>query len=86
MANFFTDVIQKDQRFHSQNRVADPALLEPVTRAAIQRVIADAATQGIKLMIFETYRSQERQQVLFEQGATQLRTVGVHHHGLPAIW
>jgi hypothetical protein len=37
-------------------------------------------------MIFETYRSQERQQVLFEQGATQLRTVGVHHHGLPAIW
>jgi D-alanyl-D-alanine carboxypeptidase len=82
MGNFFTDVIEKDARFHSVNRIADPALLEPVTRAAVQAVIADASTRGIKLMIFETFRSQERQQVLFEQGATQLRTVGVHNYGL----
>jgi hypothetical protein len=82
MASFFTDVIKKDRRFHSTSRVADPMLLEPATRAAIQAVIADAATRGIKLMIYETYRSQERQQALFEQGATQLRTVGVHHYGL----
>jgi hypothetical protein len=45
-------------------------------------VISDAAARGIKLMIFETFRSQERQQALSEQGATQLRTVGVHNYGL----
>lgn len=82
MANFFTDVIMKDHRFHSTNRVADPNLLEPVTRAAVRAIIADAAAHGISLMIFETYRSQERQALLFEQKATQLRTVGVHHYGL----
>src|SRR5215831_13454236 len=82
MGNFFTDVIKKDPRFHSTNRISDIALLEPVTRAAVQAVIADAAARGIKLMIFETFRSQERQMTLFEQGATQLRTVGVHNYGL----
>ena len=33
-------------------------------------------------MVFETYRSQPRQASLFAQGATQLKTVGVHHYGL----
>jgi hypothetical protein len=33
-------------------------------------------------MIYETYRSQNRQQELFNQGATKLRAVGVHHYGL----
>jgi hypothetical protein len=33
-------------------------------------------------MIFETYRSQQRQTELFNQGASKLRTVGVHHFGL----
>jgi hypothetical protein len=82
MANFYQDVIMKDPRFHSKNPVADPNLLEPVTRAAVEAIIDDAAAHGISLMIFETYRSQERQALLFEQKATQLRTVGVHHYGL----
>jgi D-alanyl-D-alanine carboxypeptidase len=33
-------------------------------------------------MIFETYRSEDRQLALFNQGATKLKTVGVHHYGL----
>ena len=37
---------------------------------------------SIKLVAFETYRSQARQTKLFAQGATQLKTVGVHHYGL----
>ena len=82
MPGFYEDVIKKDSRFHSVKRVADPSLLEPQTRAAVQAVIDDAAAHGIALMIFETYRSQERQQALFNQGASQLRTVGVHHYGL----
>jgi hypothetical protein len=82
MSNFYTAVIMNDPRLHTTDIVADIALLEPVTRAAIQAVIADAAAAGIALMVFETYRSQERQSALFQQGATQLRTVGVHHYGL----
>lgn len=82
MGNFYPDVIQKDARFHSTKRVSDPALLEPATRAAVQAVIDDAAAHGIKLMVYETYRSQERQVELFNQHASQLRNVGVHHYGL----
>jgi len=37
---------------------------------------------GIEVMIYETYRSQDRQQELFNNGASKLRTVGVHHYGL----
>jgi hypothetical protein len=35
-------------------------------------------------MAFETYRSRERQQLLFQQKVTKLQNVGVHHYGLAA--
>jgi D-alanyl-D-alanine carboxypeptidase-like protein len=82
MGTFYTDVIEQDPRFTSVARVSDPELLEPITRQLVEGIIADAQQQGIELMIFETYRSQERQEQLFLQGATQLRQVGVHHFGL----
>ncbi len=82
MGSFFQDVIMKDPRFTSTDRISDVQLLEPVTRAAVQGMIDDAAAQGIALMVFETYRSQERQALLFSQGKSQLKTVGVHHFGL----
>jgi hypothetical protein len=82
--SFFTDVIQNDPRYVSSLPCKDMALLEPVTRAAVQAIIADAAAQGITLIVTETFRSEARQQALFQQGATQLRTVGVHHYGLAA--
>jgi hypothetical protein len=82
MSNFFTDVIHADQRLHSTAPVSDIMLLEPKTRELVQAIIADADAHGLKLMVYETYRSQERQQHLFDQGATKLRTVGVHYYGL----
>jgi D-alanyl-D-alanine carboxypeptidase len=82
MGNFFTDVISNDPRFSSAKRVADPMLLEPVTRKLVQQIVDAARNMGIAVMIFETYRSQERQQELFNNGATKLRTVGVHQFGL----
>ncbi len=82
MANFYTDVIKKDKRFKSADRISDPALLEPTTRRLVQDIIADAKAHGIKLMIFETYRSPQRQAALYDQGATKLKKVGVHHYGL----
>jgi LAS superfamily LD-carboxypeptidase LdcB len=76
MSNFYTDVISPDQRFDSVARVADLSLLEPITRQLVQGIVLAAQQMGIEIMAFETYRSQARQQQLFNQGATKLRTVG----------
>jgi hypothetical protein len=82
MGNFFTDVLQPDSHFNSATRVADLNLLEPKTRQLVQQIIDSAADMGISAMVFETFRSQARQQDLFNNGATKLRTVGVHNYGL----
>lgn len=82
MSNFFTDVIQKDSRLHSTARCHDLQMLEPNMRRKVQAILADAHAHGVEYMVWETFRSQERQAQLFEQGATELRRVGVHHYGL----
>ena len=82
METFYTGVIAHDPRFASVARVADPSLLEPTTRQLVESIVSAAHQIGIEIMIYETYRSQNRQQELFNHGATKLRTVGVHHYGL----
>jgi hypothetical protein len=82
MGNFYTDVLSNDPNFASAARVSDPELLEPNTRVLVEKIVSTAQQMGIALMIYETYRSQQRQQELFNSGATKLRTVGVHHYGL----
>ena len=47
MGNFYTDVIKKDGRFKNPNRVADPNLLEPVTRNLVGTIIDAAKRRGI---------------------------------------
>ena len=85
MSNFYQDVISKDPRYHTTKPVNDKMLLEPVTREAVLAIIADAKSlHGIDIDTFETYRSKERQELLFKQKATKLKTVGVHHYGLAA--
>jgi len=82
MENFYNEVISHDARFDSAARVSDLVLLEPITRQLVQSIVAAAQQMGIALMVYETYRSQARQQELFDNGATKLRKVGVHHYGL----
>jgi hypothetical protein len=82
VGNFFTDVVSNDPRFNAVARIDDVALLEPMTRELVQRIVAGAKSLGIDVMIYETYRSEARQQELFRQHATQLQRVGVHHYGL----
>jgi D-alanyl-D-alanine carboxypeptidase len=82
MGNFFTDVISKDPRFTSTERIADIKLLEPATNSRVQAIISSAYTMGVPLMVFETFRSRERQQLLYQQGVTRLKEVGVHFYGL----
>lgn len=80
--SFRTEVIARDPRFMSTGRIDDLTLLEPVTRAAVEAVIAGAKAMGIVLIPFETYRSEARQEQLFAQKATEIRTAGVHNYGL----
>lgn len=82
--SFYEDVIKRDPRFGSKQRVADLQLLEPVTRARIAAILRAAASSGMTLMVWETYRSPSRQEQLFQEKKTKLRTVGVHHYGLAA--
>lgn len=82
MSNFFQDVIRADPRFKSVDRISALDLLEPTMRGKVQSILADAKAEGFDCMVFETYRSQARQQDLFEQGVTKLQKVGVHHYGL----
>lgn len=82
MINFYTDVVQKNSQFHTTNRVSDLSLLEPVTRAAVENIMLHSEQMGIKLLATETFRSSERQLMLYNQHATELKNVGVHHFGL----
>lgn len=82
MSNFYQDVIKKSPHFNSVGIVNDINLLEPITRAAALAIIAEAETLGHKMMIFETYRSEARQLLLFKQKATKLKQVGDHHYGI----
>jgi D-alanyl-D-alanine carboxypeptidase len=80
--SFYTDVIQKSPHFNSVDIVKDMDLLEPTFRQRVEALLAQAQAEGRPMMVFETYRSNERQLALFNQKLTQLKTVGVHHYGL----
>lgn len=80
--SFYSDVLQKDPRFHSASPIRDVSLLEPGTRAAVARLIVLAHEAGHELQVGETYRSQALQTLDFERHATQLRQVGCHGYGV----
>jgi hypothetical protein len=45
MGNFYADVISKDRRFQTSDRVDHLALLEPKIRALVQTVIAKSSVK-----------------------------------------
>lgn len=84
MGNFYTDFIQKWDEFHSTQICSQFALLAPLMKQKIQAILADAHAEGHNMMLYESYRSTERQEMLFQQGKTKLQHIGVHHYGLAA--
>jgi len=84
MTTFYEDILKKHKLFNSPKRVDSLDLLDPIFRAKVQSIVDDAASHNIKLLVFETYRSSARQQQLFEEGASKLKLVSVHHYGLAA--
>src|ERR1700693_3787108 len=84
MGNFFEDFIAGGH-LQTDARTSDTEMLEPVTRLAVASIIAAAKAElGMDLMVFETFRSQLRQEQLFAKGVTELKHVGVHGYGLAA--
>lgn len=84
MGTFYSDVIQKSAVFSASERCFDTAMLEPNTRRRVEAILDQAKAQGIECMVWETYRSAQRQEFLFAEGTTKLKRVGVHHFGLAA--
>ena len=80
--SFYSDVLKKDPRFGSLTPVKDMALLEPGFRAKVEALIADAAVSGVHFVVLETYRSQARQHLLWQQKVTELSKVGCHGYGV----
>ena len=80
--SFYTDVIKKDARFNTADKVDDVNLLESNMRRKVAAIISDAASAGHKLKVIETFRSQARQKQLYDNGASKLEHVGVHNFGL----
>ena len=85
--NFFTDTIRKDSRYLSTKCIDDINLLEPVFRAKVLKIVAEAKELGLKLMVFETYRSQQRQEQLFKKKKIEtLKRWGCIITAWPVIW
>lgn len=80
--SFYTNTIRSSALFSAGARCVDIMLLEPETFARVHTVVLEAAVMGHALMVYETYRSQQRQKLLFDRRATHLEKVGVHHYGL----
>lgn len=71
--------------FYTQTQRSDGLeLLYPPFLFALVSLFVRARGEGLPVTIYETYRSQERQLQLFNQGATTLKKNGMHHFGIAA--
>jgi hypothetical protein len=84
MSNFYLDLIKPSRHFETTECYSGLDLLFPPFRKSVEAILVDAEAAGHKMMVFETYRSQARQEQLFADGKSELKTVGVHHYGLAA--
>jgi len=53
------------------NRINDINELKPSMKEKVEKLLQLARENGLRVKVFETYRSQERQNYLYEQGRTR---------------
>ncbi|HHX13925.1 MAG TPA: M15 family metallopeptidase [Clostridiales bacterium] len=70
-AYFFDRGSYQDKYLDSETIVTDLDELSPKTKELAIRFLERCAEEGLPVKITETYRSQERQNKLYEQGRTQ---------------
>lgn len=84
IANFYLQNICTSALYNSHQVVNEYNLLFPHFENLILEMISEHYDlfQEAELSLFETYRSVNRQQALFAQHHTSIRSVGYHHFGL----
>ena len=80
--NWYEDGIKKHKRYKLTDLASDVDILHPQFAFSILRLFINAHKEGLRVCIFETYRSQERQLDLFNKGKTKLSKNGMHHFGV----
>jgi len=80
--NWYEEKIKNNKYFLSEEIISDVNMLYPRFRFLILRLFAEAKREGLNVRIYETYRSQARQRVLFERGHSELVKNGMHHFGI----
>lgn len=80
--NWYNDKIKTHPNYNSKQLTTDLDILYPPFAFSIIKLFAQAYQEELKVSIFETYRSQDRQLDLFNKGKTKLRTNGMHHFGV----
>jgi hypothetical protein len=83
MANWYKDYILKQTKYVNTLRIAkDLDWLYPPFRERVECLLKLLADSGLRMMVFETYRSQARQKSLYSKGATKIKENGMHHYGM----
>lgn len=81
---WYSEKIKTSPAYRLFERVSALDLLYPPFATSLVKLFATARSESLPIMIFETYRSQERQLDLFNKGATTLKRNGMHHFGVAA--
>lgn len=80
--NWYEDGIKKHKRYQFTDLASDVDILHPQFAFSVLKLFINAHKEGLRVCIFETYRSQERQLDLFNKGKTKLSKNGMHHFGV----
>lgn len=76
--------IRKHAKFHSVRPMNDPELLHPDFRVKVKALLVNAKSAGLKVVLYETFRSAERQLEMFNAGRSGLKSNGMHFYGAAA--
>lgn len=82
--NWYQDKIKQHKQYQSLKVVSDIDVLYPLMAFLIIKLFINAYKEGLKVCIFETYRSQDRQLDLFNKGTSKIKSNGMHHFGVAA--
>ncbi len=80
--SWYEDGIKKHKRYQFTDLTSDIDILYPPFAFCILKLFINAYKEGLRVCVFETYRSQERQSDLFNKGKTKLSKNGMHHFGV----
>ena len=85
IANWFKSKIPNDPRFNSVSPIKDTSLLYPPFYSLLQQSLTEFEnSHSYKTTVIETYRSNALQLKYYNQGASQIKSDGMHHYGIAA--